>query len=240
MHLSYNNRSDIWWVWRFTGAARIQVVGQQPESWGQWCFFLLYFISSLFLDGAKWGPWTITAAVSLTTEFKGCNPQISVEKQNLVTVFIYNPNPSNYVILPHCVCVWLPVWSVDKPAAIALARRSRPIHGELWCLQRSWAVQWCSGISQSDENGSQLPPPPQRRHHVVVRHGRYNTMPKEGDKKIKQSKTMNSSKNTTATVREVSASGNNSGLVQLEGSSQQPTGATAWDQLDLLTTLVFF
>lgn len=148
-------------------------------------FFLLYFISSLFLDGAKWGPWTITAAVSLTTEFKGCNPQISVEKQNLVTVFIYNPNPSNYVILPHCVCVWLPVWSVDKPAAIALARRSRPIHGELWCLQRSWAVQWCSGISQSDENGSQLPPPPQRRHHVVVRHGRYNTMPKEGDKKNK-------------------------------------------------------
>lgn len=68
-------------------------------------FLLLYFIRSLFLDCAKRELWAITAAVSLTTEFKGCNPQISLEKQNLVTVFIYNQNPSNYVISPHCVCV---------------------------------------------------------------------------------------------------------------------------------------
>lgn len=149
------------------------------------------------MDCAKWEPWAITAAVSLTTEFKGCNPQISLEKQNLVTMFIYNPNPSNYVIPPHCVCVWLPVWSVHKPGAIALARQSRPIRGEMWCLwmlQRSWAAQCCSGISQSDWNGSQLQPP-QRRHHVVVRHGCYNTMPKRETKK--QNKTKNSLKNNS-------------------------------------------
>lgn len=158
------------------------------------------------MDCAKRELWAITAAVSLTTEFKGCNPQISLEKQNLVTVFIYNQNPSNYVIWPHCVCVWLPVWSVHKPEAIALAKQSRPICGELWrlwTLQRSWAVQLRSGAVEFPRVTRMEASCPTV--HTVVRHSRSNAMPKTEKKKQKSTSCL---KNTTAkTVHEVLACG---------------------------------
>lgn len=112
-------------------------------------------------------------------------------------MFIYNQIPSNYVILPHCVCVWLPVWSVHKLEAIALPKQSSsPIGGELWCpwmLLRSWAVQLCSGAVEFPRVTRMEVSCPTV--HAVVRHSRCNAMLKRGKKK---QRTTSSLKNTIA------------------------------------------
>lgn len=87
------------------------------------------------------GRWAIMAAVSLTTKFKGCNPQISLEKQNLVTTVIYNLNPLELCHSTTLAVCLTSCWSVRKPGVIPLAR------------QRRWMVGSCGTTGCFRETG---------------------------------------------------------------------------------------
>lgn len=138
----------------------------------------------------------------------------------------------------HTLCVLTSC--VERPQTWSdSGSKTKQMRGELWCL---WMLQR-SGKRWNFPEWLEWKPvatttalPPRCGASQPLQH---NT--KEGDRKTQKTKQNHEQfKNTTATVRDVSPCGNNSDLMQLEGSSQQPTGATAWDQLDLLTTLGFF